>query len=228
MASTHLRLLAACALSVLAVACSKPAATPKAAPEDGKAPAAADAGDRDGGDRENDRDAGPAPVEGAEVPDDQLGDRIEMSDLPRVRAGLWSVVDTTGTRETRDKECESGRPQELELGDNCSRPTVRRTLSGGFYITARCEGEDGTARVTMHAEGDFRTRYVLDSKLVVSGRRDQTIISHRVGTFESATCPAGMRDSDDEGNDDGDRRSSRNDDRDYGGDMDRDNRDGGH
>ena len=49
MASTHLRLLAACALSVLAVACSKPAATPKSAPEDGKAPApaAADAGDRD-------------------------------------------------------------------------------------------------------------------------------------------------------------------------------------
>lgn len=227
MTSTTLRLFAVCALGVLAVACSKPAATPKAGPEDGKSSSSSSSSassDRDG-DREE-TPKGPEPVEGAVVPDDQLGDRAELSDLPRVRAGLWNVTDTSGTRVTRDQECESGRAQDLDLGENCGRLSVRRTLSGGFYITARCTGDDGEARVSMHAEGDFQTRYVLDTKLVVTGRREQTVEGHRVATFASSTCPAGMRDSDDEGgDDDGDRRSSRRDDGDdRGSSRDRDDR----
>ncbi len=206
MASTALRIAAVSALALMAAACSKPA--DKAAPEAGKAPDAPAASASNAGANTEPSTpaeaARPQPVEGAVLAEEELGATIEESELPRPRAGLWSIVETSGDRTNRDRECETGRPEPLNLGEGCGRITYRRTLSGGYYVAARCQGERGTARVNFHAEGDFRTSYTLDTKLVVTGDNPTTLISHRVATYVGA-CPADMQDEAEAE----DRRSSR-------------------
>ena len=127
----------------------------------------------------------------ARVPDGQLGAVIPANQLPQPRAGLWrSTESEDGGPPRQDQQCHNGRPQDLELGEGCA-PSIHRTLTGGYQISATCDANGMQVRMNMHAEGNFTSEYTVDTEYSMT-RNGQTTThrGHSVARY-AGPCPAG-------------------------------------
>jgi hypothetical protein len=143
-----------------------------------------------------------APAPGAQASSgaqkDEMGPVIPASQLPAIRAGLWETTETTAGKKPRvDRQCESGKQKPLTMGKGCSELTLRRSLLGKYVIDTQCGGNGISVKLHMEAQGDFQSRYSLDttSAIQMPGQPDQIDTSHREGRY-LGPCPAGMAPAD--------------------------------
>lgn len=165
------RILCCVAAGGLALAaCSKPASKPAAS------------------------SAGPSAAP-ASAQKDAMGPEIPAEQLPQIKGGLWQTVETSpGKAPRNDQDCESGKRKPLNMGKECQKLTVHRTLLGGYVIDVACDMGGGTS-MGMHVEarGDFQTHWSGDftSHVKLPGRPEEVDTSHKEARYVGA-CPAGM------------------------------------
>lgn len=134
-----------------------------------------------------------APAAAGTATEIPLGETIQLSQLPQLRAGLWEETETNeGGRPTVNTTCERGGPQDMDMGA-CADVVARRTLTGGFVLTANCASDGSRMRVRLHAEGDFTTRYTLDSQLVMTTGEQTITHRSRMSARHTGPCPADRR-----------------------------------
>jgi hypothetical protein len=121
---------------------------------------------------------------------------IAETDLPHLKAGLWSTTVTSsndGGKPDVSSHCETGETiKPASVGKACSQFSFKRTFLGVIVVDATC-GQNGVVS-TMHMSisGDYNAAVTGDSQvsLTVPGQPTRSFTTHTESRYVGP-CPAG-------------------------------------
>jgi hypothetical protein len=108
--------------------------------------------------------AGGAPTSGPDV-------QINLSDLPRPRAGLWqNVIDDGDGKPDTITSCLSGKvPTMPKMPAGCSQFSIKRTFLGRIVMDMNCTTPQFTLVMHSEATGDLQNNMSSDATMTMSG-----------------------------------------------------------
>jgi Protein of unknown function (DUF3617) len=142
--------------------------------------------------------AGGAP--GAAAPASGPDVQVDISNMPRQRAGLWkTVLDNGDGKPDTSTSCMSGKaPAVPKMPTGCNQFSLKRTFLGPYVMDMNCATPDYT--MVMHAvvSGDFQTHMTGDSTMTMSMKQSppRTIKMHTDATWVGPCAPGQKPDDD--------------------------------
>ncbi len=118
---------------------------------------------------------------------------VNMSDLPKPRAGLWKItMDNGDGKPSTMTTCHSGKTPEIpKMPAGCSQLSIKKTFLGAYVMDMSCDMQG--LRMTSHSNvtGDFQGHVVGDSTttMAMGGKPPQTIKMHTEETWVGPCAP---------------------------------------
>ena len=154
-------------------------------------------GPKGGGNATASGGTGGAPASGPDV-------QINLSDLPRQRAGLWKTVLDDGDGKPADMtSCLSGKiPAMPKMPAGCSQFTIKKTFLGAYVMDMNCTTPDFTMVAHSVATGDFQTHMAADMTMTMSNKQapSRTTKMHTEATYMGPCAPGQKFDDEDDSN----------------------------
>jgi hypothetical protein len=143
-----------------------------------------------GGGASNGAAAGGAP---AATPASGPDVQVDISSMPRQRAGLWkTVLDNGDGKPDTETMCMSGKAPALpKMPKGCNQLSLKRTFMGAYVMDMNCATPDYT--MVMHAvvTGDLQTHMSGDSTMTMTMKQSppRTMKMHTDATWVGPCAP---------------------------------------
>jgi hypothetical protein len=135
---------------------------------------------------------GAAPASGPDV-------TINLSDLPRQRAGLWQTTldDGDGHPDTNTRCVSGAAPDMSSMPKGCTQYSIKRTFTGAYVFDMNCKTAEFSMVGHTVATGDFQTQADSDTEMTmtIAGQAPKTSKMH-VSSHWVGPCAPGQKPDD--------------------------------
>jgi hypothetical protein len=118
---------------------------------------------------------------------------VNLSDLPRPRAGLWkSVLDDGDGKPAQSTICRSGKaPAVPKMPAGCTQFTIKKTFLGAYVMDMKCVTAEYSMTAHAVATGDFQTHLSGDTVMTMSSKQSpaRTMKMHTEETYLGPCAP---------------------------------------
>jgi hypothetical protein len=129
---------------------------------------------------------------------------VNLSDMPRQRAGLWqTVLDDGDGKPATTTTCASGKAHAMPKSPpGCTQFTIKRTFLGAYVVDMNCATPDYTMVAHSTMTGDMQTHMSADTTMTMSMKQSppRTSKMHIEATYVGPCAPGQTPDDEDDSN----------------------------